>query len=46
MVRSDGVCTNSTGDDESPDFEAVFQELERWHEALKDHPNILRGPRL
>lgn len=45
MVRSDGICTNSTDDDEKPDFEEFFQELERWNDILKDDKHILRGPR-
>ncbi len=27
------------------DAEALFEELERWHEVLKPHADELRGPR-
>jgi hypothetical protein len=33
------------GDVSAPDFEAVFEELERWNDFLKDHKHELRGPR-
>ena len=45
MVRSDGVKTNSDDTGPEPDFEEVFQELERWNDILKDDKHILRGPR-
>lgn len=45
MVRSDGVCPNSSAGEEKPDLEEVFQELERWNDILKGDKNILRGPR-
>ncbi|PRZ49084.1 hypothetical protein [Tritonibacter scottomollicae] len=45
MVRSDGVCSNSTDEQENPNLEEVFQELERWNDILKDDKDILRGPR-
>ena len=45
MVRLDGVETNSIDAENTPDIEAVFQELERWNDVLKDQKkNILRGP--
>ena len=45
MVRSDGVCSNLADEQENPNLEEVFQELERWNDILKDDKNILRGPR-
>lgn len=45
MVRSDRVCANSDDTGLDPDFDEVFQELERWNDILKDDKHILRGPR-
>ncbi|MDX8350676.1 hypothetical protein SLH49_22020 [Cognatiyoonia sp. IB215446] len=27
------------------DIDALFEELERWHDVLKPHADMLRGPR-
>lgn len=46
MVRSDRVETNCSAPENTPDFEEIFQEFERWNDVLKDQKkNILRGPR-
>jgi hypothetical protein len=49
MVRSNSLCSNFDNaqkhDKNPPDFEAVFDELERWNDVLKDHKNTLLGPK-
>ncbi|WP_156875479.1 hypothetical protein [Phaeobacter inhibens] len=45
MVRTKRVPPNSTLNESQPDFNDIFQELERWNDILKDDKNILRGPK-
>lgn len=45
LVRSERGSSNSFDDDNTPNLDEVFNELERWHDVLKDHPEVLRGPR-
>ncbi|UWR57079.1 hypothetical protein [Phaeobacter inhibens] len=49
MVRKERAGSNQLscgfGDVSTPDFEAVFEELERWNDVLKDHKHELQRPR-
>jgi hypothetical protein len=46
LVRSERGFSNSFDGVSNPDFEEIFEELERWNDVLKDHKTtILRGPR-
>lgn len=49
MVRNERASSNGISSDfetiSSADIEAVFDELERWNDILKDDKTILRGPK-
>lgn len=45
-ARSERATSNCSDGVNTPDLDEIFNELERWHDLLKDHDkSFLRGPR-